>query len=258
MSIRALLVPFACLLLAGCALTHHVPPGAPIGTASPMQYCPNDAVTAQYDVFGDQACAAFSGGGCAALTPPTVTISSIPPSLFPERTFHDMRGALTFTPGGDTVDVLFAVDPRSYGVSYTGTSGTTVVRVLRGNIVTVRKLTGTVPVDQLHAVTCTNGLPTYATTTVAGPAGDSPSLEAQQVCNTGTAPIEVTLTGSSGVSSPPQTLADGACTDVPAGLRAPVMVAVRSLALGPTPRCTPTDASNIPAIQTHVVLACPR
>jgi len=149
------------------------------------------------------------------------------------------------------------VDPRSYGVSYTGTAGTRVVRVLHGNIVTVRKLTGTLPVDQLHAVTCANGLPTYATTTVMSPAGDSPSLEAQQVCNTGTAPIEVTLTGS-GVSSPPQTLADGACADVPAGMRAPVLVAVRSLALGPTPRCTPTDASNIPAIQTHVVLACPR
>lgn len=255
MSIRVAFAPLACLLLAGCALPHHVPPGAPIGTASPMQYCPNDTVTAQYDVFGDQPCLAYSGGGCAALTPPTVTISSMP-SVFAEQTFHAMRGAVDFRLAGDTVDVMFGVDPRSYGVSYTGTAGT-VVRLLRGNIVTVRKLTGTVAADQIHAVTCTNGAPTYATTTVAIPAGDSPSLEAQQVCNTGNAPIEVTLTGAAG-ASPPLTLADGACANLPAGLRAPVLVAVRSLAVGPAPRCTPTDTPQIPAVQTHVVLGCPR
>jgi hypothetical protein len=256
MSIRVPLAPFACLFVAGCALPHHAVPGNPIGTASPLRYCPNDTVTAQYDVFGDQPCAAFSGGGCAALTPPTVGIGSLPVE-FAERSFHAMHGEVTFVPRNDPVDVTFSVDPRPYGISYTGTAGTTVVRLLRGNIVTVRKLEGDLPFDQIHGVSCANGVPAYAATTVTIPAGDSPSLEARQVCNTGNSAIEVTLTGPTG-TLPPQTLADGACAEVPAGLRAPVVVAVRSVAVGPAPRCTPTDTSQIPVAQTHVVLACPR
>lgn len=256
MSIRVPLAPLACLFLAGCVLPHHAVPGNPIGTVSPMRYCPNDTVTAQYDVFGDQPCAAFSGGGCSALTPPNVTISSRP-AEFPEQHFHRMDGAFAFRPQNNPVDVMFGVDPRPYGVSYTGTAGTSVVRLLRGNIITVRKLEEDLPFDQVHGVACANGIPAYVATTVAVPAGDSPSLEARQVCNTGTAPIEVTLTGATG-ASPPLALADGACAEVPAGIRAPVVVTVRSIAVGPTPRCTPTDTSQIPVVQTHVVLACPR
>lgn len=255
-------------LAAGVLLTNGCLPHAPlrppsenIGQVSPVQFCPDDTVTASYNVTQEQPCVAQPGQDCA-MHMPTITVASTPMS-FPAQTTTAFIGRVDFTPAADAVDVGFSAAAPLLFYPIVQMDGRPAFRgrTLVNNSVTVRRLTGEIMRTVDHGGMCAGATPVHADGVVPGPPALSPSLGIRQICNTSAAPIVLTLSGASG-DMIERMLAPGGCFStsepgVPAGTSMLRTYSVRALVVDPNARCNATEGMVPPApLQTTLTLSC--
>lgn len=247
------------LLTNGCALPHAPlrPTNENIGQVSPLQFCPGDTITANFNLTQEQACVSRPGLDCATLAP-TITIASTPMSFAPQTTTA-FSGRVDFVPAGDSVNVQFSAASAGLAYPVVNMDGTPGLRIrnLVNNAVETRRITGEITRTIDHGGMCVGGNPVNADGVVPGPPELSSNLRMHRICNTSAVPVRIQIGGFAGDMLAPGGCLDLAAPGVPAELGMARTYSVFPLAVDPGAQCASTQGMTPPAsLQTTVALGC--
>lgn len=241
------------LLTNGCTLTHA---SLPYAKVTPAQYCPGDAITAEYDAVGSQPCVSHTGVDCATLTP-TVVIASDSASL-PAASITAFTGSRMFMPTGSAVTVTFNATPADLIYPARNSAGENIFarRDLRPITRTITRIDGEVAETLTHNGMCAGTNPVNAPSPLPGAPRLSTRLVAQRICNTNAVPIIVNITGAPGAPGASATLSPSEC--LPLGFPADGgVVNVAPAAIAPGDPCGSTQTDGPPqTLTTRVFLSC--
>lgn len=241
------------LLTNGCTLPHAALPYARV---TPMQYCPGDVVTAEYDTVGGLPCLSHSGVDCAAVMP-TVAISSDSASL-PTTAIHDFTGSRMFSPTESSAAVTFNATPADLIYPARNSAGENIFarRDLRPITRTITRIDGEIAETLTHNGMCAGTNPVNAPSPLPGAPRLSTRLVAQRICNSNSVPILVNVSGAPGAPSASGMLSPGAC--LPLGFPADGgVVSVSPAVIAPGAQCGTTQTGEPPqTLTTRVFLGC--
>ena len=251
----------AFIVATGCRLERR--PIVSWAKVEPAQYCSGDTLTASYDFLATETCPADAS--CSTYFP-NVNISSTPTS-FPTRAVNNFTDSFTFTPVGDSVNVLFDIDRETVRVPTSRFDGTLRVFVDRSQVLdttrTARRTIGMIESELIHGGMCAGSTPVHSPASLPGPPALSPNMRLVELCNFNTVPVNVTLSGSpSGVTHSqrlmPRECVNTSAPGVPTGTDGSRMIAVNALIADPSARCgVPTlPDSPPPQLRTVARMAC--